>query len=345
LRRNTICGAQSFSPAAGALVAAGRAVMDAVNLAEDVLQALVTGLLVGCIYALMCTGLGLIFGIMRIINFAQGEFLMIGMYLSLYLSAALSIQTVLGGELGPFAVAILTGPIVFVFGIIVHRLLLAPAGVRRDNRRGRQGHYAQLILTLGLTLILQNGAMLLFGAEPRSVSTPASTHAWEFGLPGIENLTIFVNHARLYSALLSIVIATALFAFVSRTRTGKALRAASDNQVAAGYVGIDVTWVHGIAFGLGCAVTAIAGGCIATYLPMQPYVGIDFIVVMYAGVVLGGLGQLHGAFWGGLVIGVVQQMSSLVLPLQLQNTAVFVVFLGLLLLRPQGLFGRATERT
>jgi branched-chain amino acid transport system permease protein len=293
----------------------------------------------------MCTGLGLIFGIMRVINFAQGEFLMIGMYLSFYLAATLGLHGLLGGELGPFAIAILAGPPVFVFGMIVHRLLLAPAKVRRDNRRGRQGVHAQLILTLGLTLILQNGAMLLFGAEPRSVPASASTHAWEIGLPGVEDLSIFVNHARLYAALLSVLIAVALFAFINHTRTGKALRASSDNAVAAGYVGIDVSWLHGIAFGLGVAVTAIAGGCIATYLPMQPYVGIDFIVVMYAGVVLGGLGQLQGAFWGGLVIGVVQQMSSLVLPLQLENTAVFVVFLGLLLLRPQGLFGRTTERT
>lgn len=316
-----------------------------VNLAKDVMQALVTGVLIGCIYALMCTGLGLIFGIMRVINFAQGEFLMIGMYLTFYLSGALGIQAAIGGEFGPFAMAILAGPIVFVFGIVVHRLLLAPADARRDNRRVRQGHYAQLILTLGLTLILQNGAMLLFGAGPRSIPTPASSHAFEIGPLVGNDLTIFVNHARLYAAVISIVIATVLYIFVSRTRTGKALRAASDNQVAAGYVGIDVTQVHGIAFGLGCAVTAVAGGCIATYLPTQPYVGADFIVVMYAGVVLGGLGRLHGAFWGGLVIGVLQQMSSLVLPLQLQNTAVFVVFLGLLLLRPHGLFGRATERT
>ena len=318
--------------------------MDYANLAEDVLQALVTGLLVGCIYALMCVGLGLIFGIMRVINFAQGEFLMIGMYLTFYMSAALGVQTLLGGELGPFAIAVLCGPIVFVAGFIVHRLLLAPAGTRRSQRRGRENHYAQLILTLGLTLILQNGAMLLFGAEPHSVSNPAATRAWEIPIAG-EDVTVFVNHARLYAAMLSIVIATALFAFVSRTRTGKALRAASDNAVAAGYVGIDVRRIHGIAFGLGCGVTAVAGGCVATYLPVQPFVGVDFIVVMYAGVVLGGLGRLHGAFWGGLVIGIVQQISTLVLPLQLENTAVFVVFLLLLLLRPQGLFGRVTERT
>ena len=177
------------------------------------------------------------------------------------------------------------------------------------------------------------------------MSTPASSRAWEIAPFGGDDVVLFVNHARVYAAVVSIVIAVALFAFVGRTRTGKALRAASDNPVAAGYVGIDVTRIHGIAFGLGCGVTAIAGGLIATYLPVQPYIGLDFIVVMYAGVVLGGLGRMSGAFWGGLVIGVVQQMSSLILPLQLENTAVFVVFLALLLLRPQGLFGRVTERT
>jgi branched-chain amino acid transport system permease protein len=325
--------------------AARRTVIDFATLAEDVLQALVTGLLVGCVYALMCVGLGLIFGIMRVINFAQGEFLMIGMYLTLYLAGALGLQSVLGEELAPYAIALICGPVVFVLGCILHRLLLAPLTVRRKGRRGSESHYPQLILTLGLMLMLENGALLAFGAEPRSISTPASTRAWEIGPLAGDEVSVFVNHARLYAALLSIAVAVALFVFVGRTRTGKALRAASDNPTAAGYVGINVVRIHGIAFGLGCGVTAIAGGVVATYFPVQPYIGLDFIVVMYAGVVLGGLGSLPGAFWGGIVIGVVQQMSSLVLPLQLENTAVFVVFLAVLLLRPQGLLGRATERT
>ncbi len=317
--------------------------MDWAGLTESVLQALVTGLLVGCVYGLMCSGLGLIFGIMRVINFAQGEFLMLGMYLSLYVLGAFGLQTALGGELGPYAVAVLCGPVVFVLGFVIHRVLLAPAGAGRRNRRTPASHYSQLILTLGLTLILQNGALLLFGAEPRAISLPAASQAWEIGLG--DDILIFVNHARLAAAGVSVLVSFLLLAFVNRTLTGKALRAASDNREAAGYVGIDVTRIHGIAFGLGCGVTAIAGGLVATYLPVQPTIGLDFIVVMYAGVVLGGLGRLQGAFWGGLVIGVVQQMSSLVLPLQLEDTAVFIVFLGLLVLRPQGLFGRVTERT
>jgi branched-chain amino acid transport system permease protein len=319
-----------------------RTVTDFANLAEDVLQTLATGLLVGCVYALMCVGLGLIFGIMRVINFAQGEFLMIGMYLTLYLVGALGLDTALGGELGPYAIAVLCGPVVFVFGYVLHRLLLAPLASGRRGRRGGPSSHAQLILTLGLMLILENGALLLFGAAPRSMSSSASTSAWEIPLGG--DSSIFIDHARVFSAVLSVLIAVALFLFVGRTRTGTALRAASDNPTAAGYVGIDVSRLHGIAFGLGCGVTAIAGGFVSTYFPAQPYIGLDFIVVMYAGVVLGGLGSLPGAFWGGLVIGIVQQASSLILPLQLENTAVFAVFLALLLLRPQGLLGRATER-
>ena len=110
-------------------------------------------------------------------------------------------------------------------------------------------------------------------------------------------------------------------------------------------MGIDVARAHRIAFALGVAVTAIAGGLLATTLPFHPFVGIDYVIVMYAGVVLGGLGSNFGAFWGGLLIGIVQQMSTLVLPYQLQNTAIFVVFLLIIFLRPQGMFGRLSERT
>jgi branched-chain amino acid transport system permease protein len=109
-------------------------------------------------------------------------------------------------------------------------------------------------------------------------------------------------------------------------------------------MGIRVTRAHRLAFALGAGISAIAGGLVATYYPFQPYVGLEFIIVMYAGVVLGGMGSVIGAFWGGLTIGLVQQLSTLVLPQQLQNATIFVVFLLIILLRPQGLFGRNVER-
>jgi branched-chain amino acid transport system permease protein len=109
-------------------------------------------------------------------------------------------------------------------------------------------------------------------------------------------------------------------------------------------MGIDVERSHRISFGIGAAITGLAGGLIASYYPFQPYIGLDFVVIMYAGVVLGGLGSMIGAFWGGLVIGLIQQVSTLFLPLQLQNAMIFLVFLLIILFRPQGLFGKNVER-
>ena len=126
---------------------------------------------------------------------------------------------------------------------------------------------------------------------------------------------------------------------------GKSLRAAADNPEAAIYMGIDVDRAYRIAFGFGVAITAIGGGLLASSYPFQPYVGIDYVIVMYAGVVLGGMGSVGGAFFGGMVIGLIQQISTLFLPNQLQNTAIFVIFLLIILLRPQGLFGKTARRT
>jgi len=154
-----------------------------------------------------------------------------------------------------------------------------------------------------------------------------------------------LNQGRVVSFLVSVALAVAVYVFLGHTRQGKALRAAADNSQAALYMGIDVDKAHRLAWSLGVGITAVAGGLVAGSQSFQPYTGFDFVIVMYAGVVLGGLGSILGAFWGGLVIGIVQQMSTLILPYQLQNTAIFVVFLLIIFLRPQGMFGRLSERT
>ena len=310
---------------------------------ESFLQALTAGLLVGCIYGLMCLGLGLIFGVMRVINFAQGDFLMLGMYFTLYLAAGLAGTAVFGPVATPFVAAICAGPVLFVGGYFLHRLLVSRVtGTRVAGIEG-EGHYAQLILTLGVALILQNGGLILFGSTPQSVRTPLSASAWE--IPLLHDSAVFVNKARSIAALISIAAAAGLYWFIGHSRLGKALRAAADNPEAATYMGIDVDRAHRIAFGIGTGVTAVAGGLVATYSSFQPYVGLEFVIIMYAGVVLGGMGSMLGAFWGGMTIGLVQQLSSLVLSPQLQNSAIFVVFLLIVLIRPQGLFGCRAERT
>jgi branched-chain amino acid transport system permease protein len=314
-------------------------------LLENFLQALTAGLLVGCIYGLMCVGLGLIFGVMRVINFAQGDLMMLGMYSSLYVIAGLGLQTILGAYVAPFVGAVLAGPVLFVGGYLLHRYLIARVtGIRALGVEG-EGHYAQLILTLGIALVLQNGGLILFGSEPRSVRTPLSSRAWELGPFIGDNVSIFLNQARGYSCLVAIVVGIALYLFITYSRLGKGLRAAADNPTAATYMGIDVDRAHRFAFALGSAITAIAGGLVATAYPFQPYVGLEFVIIMYAGVVLGGMGSILGAFWGGMTIGLVQQLSTLAMSVQLQNAAIFAIFLLIVFLRPQGLFGRAVERT
>ena len=311
---------------------------------ENFFQALVAGILVGGMYGLMCVGLGVIFGVMRVINFAQGDFLMLGMYVAYYLVTGFGLLAFLGASASPFAAACLAGPVVFIFGYYLHRWLISRVTGIRVVSAEAEGHYAQLILTLGLSLVLQNGGLIVFGSMPQSVRTPLASSAWEIGPFFGGAGSVFLNQARSYGSLVAAVVVIGLCLFMSQSRLGKTLRAAADNPEAATYMGIDVDRAHRVAFALGVGITAVAGGLVGTYYPFQPYVGLDFVIIMYAGVVLGGMGSIAGAFAGGMTIGFVQQLSTLVLPTQLQNTAIFVVFLLIVTFRPQGLFGRAVDR-
>jgi branched-chain amino acid transport system permease protein len=314
------------------------------QMVENFLQAAAAGLLVGAIYGLMCVGLALIFGVMRVINFAQGDFMMLGMYAAYFFFAALGVQLLFGSTLGPYIAAVLAGPVLFGAGYLVHKALVGRVSGTRAQVEG-EGHFAQLILTLGISLIIQSAGLIAFGSILVSVRTPLSSSAWEIGPLWGDLISIFVNRSRGIAGVISVVTIVALAMLIGRSRIGKSLRAAADNPEAATYMGIDVDQAHRIAFALGVGVTAIAGGLLATNYPFHPFVGLEYVIIMYAGVVLGGLGSIIGPFWGGMTIGLVQQLSTLVLPTQLQNTAIFVVFLLIVFLMPQGFFGRSVERT
>ena len=318
--------------------------MNGVQFAENFLQALTAGILTGVIYGLMCVGLSLIFGVMRVINFAQGDFMMLGMYGAWFVFGLLVPGGSGGAVFAPYVAALAAGPLVFVAGVLVHKLLVSRVTGMRGSALESEGHYAQLILTLGIALILQNGGLYVFGSQPVSISTPLSSNAWEVGPLYGDLVSVFVNQGQLVSAVIAAVAVLGFVVLMNRSRLGKALRAAADNPEAALYMGIDVERAHRIAFGFGVAITGVGGGLLASSYPFQPYVGLEYVIVMYAGVVLGGLGSVSGAFFGGLTIGLVQQLSTLFLPQQLQNTAIFVVFLAIVLIRPQGLFGRAVRR-
>ena len=302
------------------------------------------GLLIGAVYGLMCVGLGLIFGVMRVINFAHGDFMMLGMYAAFYLFTALGIQATFGNTVGPFVAILLAGPVLAVFGYAVHLALISRvSGTRTVLARGR-GSLCPAHPDAGdrADPAERRPDRVRFGAglDPHT--------AVEFGLgarPAIFDISVFINKARGIDAIVSLVTMALLTLLITRSRIGKSLRAAADNPTAATYMGIDVDRAHRVAFALGTGITAIAGGLLATNYPFHPFVGVEYVIVMYAGVVLGGMGSIIGAFWGGMTIGLVQQMSTLVLPTQLQNAAIFVVFLLIIFFRPQGFFGRMVERT
>jgi branched-chain amino acid transport system permease protein len=285
----------------------------------ELVQYVATGLLVGGVYALMSIGLALIFGVMRVVNFAQGDFMMLGMYATYFLAIAGGIDPLLG--------ALLTLPPFFALGWLVHRGLLAKVTGGGDPQRQMD---AQLILTLGLSLLITNATTMILTPTPLGIRTSYATQAFVLG-------PVLLNQARSYAFAMALVLAAGV---LTRTDLGKALRAAADDPEAASYQGIDVRAMHGLAFGVGIALVAAAGGLLATYYPIEPTVAGNFIVLMFVAVVLGGLGSIPGAFVGGLLIGLVQSLTLLVLPFQLQNTGVFIVFLLVLYLRPQGLFGR-----
>jgi branched-chain amino acid transport system permease protein len=314
--------------------------MDALQTLENVLQSLVAGLLIGSMYGLMCVGLTIIFGVMRVINFAQGEFMMLGMYFTYFCFAWLGAEVYLDGLWFPFVLAVLAGPAVFLLGLILHRALINAVTGRRASQLEAQGHYAQLVLTLGIALVLQNGGLFLFGSNPVSVSNELSYSAWEWGPMVGDRVSVFVNQAQTISAIIALVVVMGFGLVMVKTRLGKSLRAAADNPDAATYMGIDVDRAHRIAFGFGIGITAIGGGLLASNVSFQPYIGTEYVIIMYAGVVLGGLGSIRGAFLGGLSIGILQQVSAIVLPNQLQGTVIFVCFLAVILFRPQGFFGR-----
>ena len=318
--------------------------MDAVIL-ENLLQRLVTGILVGSMYGLLCTGLGMIFGVIRVINFAQGEFMMLGKYATMLVGGMLATMFAIGPAAGAYLAIVIAAALLAAAGWALQRYVISHVSGSRVVGSDNEGHFAQLILTLGLSLVLSNLALIFFGSSAKTVQSPLASSSWTIG-PFTEGaITIFINQARAIGCLGAIVASIGLYLFVQRTRAGTSMRAAADNPTAATLVGIDVEKSYASAFAIGSAATALAGGLIAMYYPFHPYIGFEFVIIMYAGVVLGGMGSMLGAFWGGFTMGLVQQLSTYFLPFQLQNATIFLLFLAVVLLRPQGLFGKSVERT
>ncbi|MGA7480753.1 MAG: branched-chain amino acid ABC transporter permease [Bradyrhizobium sp.] len=279
-------------------------------------QAILDGLLVGGVYAVISIGLTLVYGVMGIVNFAQAQFLTIGMFVAWFAWAFLGLDPVLAAPLS-FVVAFAIGWV--VQGQLIARILSAPA-------------VAQIFLTVGILIVIENGSLLLFGSEFRSVTTSYQTAALSLG-------PLFISVPYLIAFAMSLVCGVLLWWFMRASWFGRAMRATAQNPSAARLMGINAELMYKLAFALGVGLTAFGGAVILPYVTVFPGVGSQYVVLMFTVVVLGGLGSIAGAVVGGLAVGVIQSLSSLFFPIQLQNLVLFVVFILVLAVRPQGLIG------
>jgi branched-chain amino acid transport system permease protein len=281
------------------------------------LQSLANGLLIGSVYALIAVGLTLVFGVMDIVNFAHAEFLMLGMFGGYVASNHFGID--------PLLAAPLVGVVVFVLGALLERIIIEPII--------KAPPLAQVMATVGLGLVLANGAAAIMGSDFRSVKTSYQTTAFTV-------LGLRLSATYLYAAVYALAVAVLLALFLNKTEFGKAMRATAQNRGAAVLMGINPKRMYMIAFGLGVGLAALAGSAIVPYTVVYPFVGQQYVLIMFTVVVLGGLGSVRGAILAGLAVGVIQAVTTLFLPSELQNLVVFVVFLVVLVLGPGGVMRR-----
>jgi len=280
-------------------------------------QACVSGIAIGGVYALVALGLTLVFGVLRIINFAHGTLMMLGMYATFFL------YTLAGVD--PYVSVLLVGPAFFVLGMALERAVIAPnLGAPESN---------QLLLTLGLALFLENAALVAFRPDYRSLRVPYLAKSFLLG-------EAVVSLPRLVALAGSIALAVGLWLFLRHTDTGKAIRAAAEEREGALLVGIDIRRLYAVAFGIGSGVVAVAGSLVAPFLYVAPDVGDVFNILAFVIVVLGGMGSFVGALLGGFLVGLAESLGGVLLPGSLKQLPIFVLFVLILLFRPTGLFGR-----
>jgi branched-chain amino acid transport system permease protein len=280
-------------------------------------QLIASSIILGGIYALVSVGLTLIFGVMRIVNFAHGEFLMLSMYLAIGLYAAFGLD--------PYAGLLVAIPVSLAFAALVYFGVIQPVIARP--------HVVQIFTTLGLSIVLQNAALLLWTANFRQLRLP-------YG----DNVLLIAGAAVALPQLIAFAVAAlftaALFAWLRFTYLGKAMRATAQDRAAATLMGIDTGKVLLLAFVVGTLCVAVAGMLMAPLFPTYPTVGLQFVLVAFVVVVLGGMGSAVGALLGGMIVGFLDVMGGFYVGTAWKEVLYFLVFIGVLLIRPAGLFGQ-----
>jgi branched-chain amino acid transport system permease protein len=287
--------------------------------AELVVNVVLAGVLTGLVYGLMALGLSVIFGVMRVVNFAHGEFMTLAMYAAVLLCSAF--------QLDPFVVLV---PITIVFFGLGYAL---QAGV--INRFITRPEHMQFLLLLAVATILVNAQLMVFGPDAQGVQT-------DYQLDSIELGPLLIDTVRVYAAGTALVATALLFTFFRFTLAGKAIRACADNHLGAKVVGLPVERLYGLTFGLGTACVAIAGTVLVLLMEVTPVIGPSFTLLGFVIVIVGGLGSMAGALLGGVFIGVSESLAGLFVSPSAKSMVSFALLIGVLLLRPAGLMGKSS---
>jgi branched-chain amino acid transport system permease protein len=283
---------------------------------EILLPAILNGLTIGAVYALVALGLTLIYGVLHIINFAHGSLLMLALYGVFFLKSAFGID--------PYLALPIMVPALFAIGYGLQRTVIARASHGKDENI--------LLVTLGLSVVIENLALYFWRSDTRTIETPYSFDVVDFGVS-------FIPVPKAVAFLGAVLIALLLWIMMARTDLGRAIRALAKERQGAQLVGIDADHVFAMSFGIGCACLGAAACLLLPSFYVSPQVGHSFVLIAFTVVVLGGMGSFIGALLGGLIVGVTESLGGLFFGESLGQLGIFLIFIGILLFRPTGLLG------
>lgn len=285
---------------------------------EQIIQVLISGIFSGGIYALASVGLALIFGVVGLVNFAHGEYLMLAMYFAYW------IYNIIG--LDPYQSLLINLVLMAIVGYVTFKVVM--------ERVLDSNHSIQILLTLGLSMVLQNLALMLWKADYRNIRIDMTTDTMNLGF-------LTFSTARVIAFILAIGASILLYLFLQKTFTGAAMRAVSQNGKAAQLMGINIKKTYGLAFVIGTTLVGLSGLLMSPIYPAYPTVGVTFSTLAFIVVVIGGLSSIPGAIFGGLLIGVVESFAGYFAGPAYQQAAYFLLFILVLIIKPNGLFGRS----
>jgi branched-chain amino acid transport system permease protein len=281
------------------------------------LQALINGILLGGIYASYSAGFSLIFGVMGVVNIFHGEMVMLGAFLTYWVFTLFHID--------PFLTIPFSFISLFIFGYLTQRFVI--------NRVVEAPPMISYILTFGIHLIIAYTALWVWTADFRTVTTHYSGFNVNFG-------GVIIPYARLATFVLALIVVTGLYFLLNKTEAGRAIQATAQDKEMARLMGVNIIRTYAMTFGIGAAITGVAGSLISTYFIIFPQMGLSYTIIAFCVVVLGGMGYIPGALWGGLILGVVQSLTTTYLSAGLSGALTFILLLIMLIVRPAGIMGK-----